>query len=206
MTKAVSDVIDHLAGISPGSAIDLIRAKRSQTKTAAQENYRYLLEPADAGTFTAEDRFAVAYFVAALHGDEPATAFYAGLLEASISPELRAVIVAEAERAAAKGPYGRYPEGPLSAENVDGPVYSTSEDAEKLLGPWLSRGLEHAHLLVFHPRDANGAALQRLLDGGWSSDAIVTLSQLVSFLAFQIRAAAGLRALVKAPARIPETA
>jgi uncharacterized protein YciW len=50
-------------------------------------------------------------------------------------------------------------------------------------------------MLVFHPRDANGAALQALLDAGWSNTGIVTLSQLVAFLAFQIRAAAGLRVL-----------
>jgi uncharacterized protein YciW len=34
-----------------------------------------------------------------------------------------------------------------------------------------------------------------LLDAGWSNAGIVTLSQLVAFLAFQIRAAAGLRTL-----------
>ena len=50
-------------------------------------------------------------------------------------------------------------------------------------------------MLVFHPRDANAAALQRLLDAGWSNADIVTLSQLVAFLAFQIRAVAGLRTL-----------
>jgi uncharacterized protein YciW len=55
--------------------------------------------------------------------------------------------------------------------------------------------LDHAHQLVFHPRDANSAALQLLLDAGWSNAGIVTLSQLVAFLAFQIRAVAGLRTL-----------
>jgi uncharacterized protein YciW len=58
--------------------------------------------------------------------------------------------------------------------------------------------LEHAHLLVFHPRDANPAALQAMLDAGWSSTGIVILSQLVAFLAFQIRVAAGLRTLAGA--------
>jgi uncharacterized protein YciW len=37
--------------------------------------------------------------------------------------------------------------------------------------------------------------MQALLDSGWSTNAIVTLSQLVAFLSFQIRAAAGLRVL-----------
>jgi len=39
------------------------------------------------------------------------------------------------------------------------------------------------------------AALQALLDAGWSNTAIVTLSQLIAFLAFQVRATAGLRTL-----------
>jgi uncharacterized protein YciW len=38
-------------------------------------------------------------------------------------------------------------------------------------------------------------ALRALLDAGWSTTDIVTLSQLVAFLSFQIRVAAGLRAL-----------
>jgi uncharacterized protein YciW len=34
-----------------------------------------------------------------------------------------------------------------------------------------------------------------MLDAGWSTTAVVTLSQLVSFLAFQIRVVAGLKAM-----------
>jgi CMD domain protein len=64
----------------------------------------------------------------------------------------------------------------------------------------LAAALEHAHLLIFHPRDASPAALQKLLDAGWSTTDIVTLSQLVSFLSFQIRVVAGLRALAGASA------
>jgi CMD domain protein len=68
-----------------------------------------------------------------------------------------------------------------------------------VLGERLSVALAHAHLLVFHPRDASPAALQSLLDAGWSSTEIVTLSQLVAFLAFQIRVVTGLRALAQRP-------
>ena len=55
------------------------------------------------------------------------------------------------------------------------------------------------HLLVFHPRDAAPAALQAMLDAGWSTTAIVTLSQIVAFLSFQIRVVAGLRTLAARP-------
>ena len=51
----------------------------------------------------------------------------------------------------------------------------------------MTAALAHVHMLVFHPRDASPASLQALLDAGWSNTGIVTLSQLVAFLAFQIR-------------------
>jgi uncharacterized protein YciW len=50
-------------------------------------------------------------------------------------------------------------------------------------------------MLVFHPRDAAPDHLQSLLDAGWTTTGIVTLSQLVAFLAFQIRVVTGLKVL-----------
>ena len=69
------------------------------------------------------------------------------------------------------------------------------DDRRASLGERLAEALEHAHLLVFRPRESSPAALVALADAGWSTDGIVTLSQLVSFLAFQLRVAAGLRLL-----------
>ena len=106
----------------------------------------------------------------------------------------------EIERGAASGPYGRYPEGPLSVEDKAGPSFRVSPSNREKLGARLAAALEHAHLLVFHPRDASPAALEALLDAGWSTTDIVTLSQLVAFLTFQIRVVAGLRTLANAPA------
>ena len=62
---------------------------------------------------------------------------------------------------------------------------------------------DHCERLVPDPATARRLVserrpeLQALLDAGWSNDDIVTLSQLVAFLAFQIRAAAGLRILAQ---------
>jgi CMD domain protein len=106
---------------------------------------------------------------------------------------LVAALSAEIARGRAKGPYGAYPRGPLSKEDVAGPIYTVAQ--REALGARLAAALEHVHMLVFHPRDANAGALQKLLDAGWSNAGIITLSQLVAFLAFQIRAAAGLRTL-----------
>ena len=93
------------------------------------------------------------------------------------------------------GPYGAYPAGPLSVEDKAGLIYRVSAEGKPVLGARLAAALEHAHLLVFRPRDAAPADMQALLDAGWSTTAIVTLSQLVAFLSFQVRVVAGLRTL-----------
>jgi uncharacterized protein YciW len=70
-----------------------------------------------------------------------------------------------------------------------------SGEARRVLGPRLAAAFEHMHLLVFHPRDADSKGLQALLDAGWTTTGIVTLSQIAAFLSFQIRVVAGLRTL-----------
>jgi CMD domain protein len=129
------------------------------------------------------------------------TEFYAASLERLGHPRLTDAIRGEIARDSVEGPYGRYPQGPLTVEDREGSVYQVSTDNRERLGSRLAAALEHAHLLVFHPRDASPAALQRLLDAGWSTTDIVTLSQLVAFLSFQIRVVAGLRVLVGTSSR-----
>jgi CMD domain protein len=97
--------------------------------------------------------------------------------------------------ARSKGPYGRFPKGPLSAEDAPGPTWKVSDSGHKALGPRLPAAFEHTHMLVFHPRDAAAPALQSLLNAGWSTTDIVTISQLVAFLSYQIRVVAGLSTL-----------
>lgn len=191
------DVIDRLAGIAPGSPLEALRARRPQARVSAQESWRLLLEPEAPGGFSLAERRAVAFFVALLQGDSEASAFYEDLLrDIAAAERLRAL----AARSGAPGPYGAYPAGPLSREDEPGPRLRISGPDEAALGGKLSRGLEHAHLLTLHPRDASAAALRRLEAAGWSAEAVVTLSQLASFLAFQIRAAVGLRVLAAHPA------
>src|SRR5205823_14901388 len=101
--------------------------------------------------------------------------------------------------AEASGPYGTYPAGPMSHEDTACPVYRVGAATRGVLCPRLSAAFEHVHMLVFHPRDAAPASLQALLDAGWSTTDIVTLSQIVAFLSFQIRVVAGLRTLAGRP-------
>ena len=193
-----TDVIDMLAGIEPGSALDAIRNRRPQAREQAQSSYRALFAPETPGEFTATERFAVATFVAGLHGDEEIASFYAdGLAASGASAELRGAIDEAVAKAKGQGPYGAFPAGPLSREDTVGPVYRVAAATRRALGARLSAAFEHLHLLVFHPRDAAPAALQALLDAGWSTTDIVTLSQMAAFLSFQIRVVVGLRVLAR---------
>jgi CMD domain protein len=138
----------------------------------------------------------VATFVTGLHGESAIAAFYAaGLSAHGASPPLRDAVDAAIAEARGSGPYGSFPPGPLSREDTAGPVYRVGEHAGRVLGPRLAAAFAHMHLLVLHPRDADSAALQALLDAGWSVTDIVTLSQIAAFLSFQIRVVVGLRTL-----------
>lgn len=199
----MNDVIDELAGVKPGSRLDAARDGRAEARRAAQESYELLLHPREPGAATLLERHAVAAFVAALHGDETVLAHYRALLERT-GRAAADVVLGEAERGRTGGPYGRFPGGPLSAEDEDGLHYTVSAAGEEALGERLATALEHAHLLVFHPRDAGSHDLQRLLNAGWSTTGVVTLSQLAAFLAFQIRVVAGLRQAQRVFARATE--
>lgn len=191
-----TDVIDTLAGIPPGSALDAARRQRPEARTHAQASFDALFAPRDPAGFPLAERLAVAAFVAALHTQPEAQRFYVGRLNAAdpALAEAVAAAVRQAARHAPTGPHGAYPAGPLSKEDSPPPAFA----ADPALGPRLAAALAHAHMLVFHPRDASPEHLQRLVDAGWATPSIVTLSQLVAFLSFQIRAVAGFRAMLAA--------
>lgn len=199
MTETNIDIIDRLVGASEGARLEPLRARRPVTKAQAQQSYFALFEPTSVADVSLSERLAVATFVALLHGDAVAAGHYGGLLaDAKSGPAIAVAIDTAAKAATARGPYGHFPAGPLSTQAQAGPVYQVAVAEAAILGPRLAAALEHTHLLVFHPRDSSPEALQRLIDAGWSANGIVTLSQLVSFLAFQLRVVSGLRALVAA--------
>ncbi len=193
MTKP--DVVDTLVGIAPASRLDRIRAGRLQARENAQNSYLALFAPASTDGLSLGERFAAAAFVAGLHGQPTARDFYAAELARHADAGIVAAVADEVAAGSALGPYGTYPAGPLSREDVEGPLHHVDPTRRAVLGERLAAALDHAHMLVFHPRDADPAALQRLLDAGLSTTAIVTLSQLVAFLSFQIRVVAGLAVL-----------
>ncbi|WP_458158942.1 CMD domain protein [Bradyrhizobium sp. 18BD] len=198
---ATPDIIDTLAGIKPGSALDAIRARRLQARENAQKSYLSLFEPIDASDFSLVERAAVAAFVTGLHGESPVATFYRDKLAASAGgAALLEAIDAEIARGRTSGPYGSFPAGPLSVENTAGLIYRVSAASKSVLGTRLVAAFEHAHLLVFRPRDAASTDMKALLAVGWSNTGIVTFSQLVAFLSFQVRLVSGLRTLAAANA------
>jgi CMD domain protein len=200
MSGTDADVIDALVGITPGSPLDAIRARRPEARAHAQATYRALFTPEKPGNVTAQERFALGAFIAGLHGAAAIAVAYAARLADSGAPAaLKEALEAAVAEARTSGPYGRYPAGPLSREDTAGASYRVGAATRRTLGPRLAAVFEHAHMLVFHPRDATPAALQALLDVGWSTTDIVTLSQIVAFLSFQIRVVTGLRTLAGRP-------
>lgn len=199
MTSPDTDVIDALVGITPGSALDAARARRSIARTHAQASYQALLLPAEPGDVSITERFAVAAYVAGLHRAAVTADHYAkGLAQHGGAALAETVAQAVAETTAA-GPVGHYPPGPLSVEDTPSPAFALSAPVAAALGPKLATAFAHAHYLVFHPRDAAPDRFPPLKAAGWSDDGIVTLSQLVSFLAFQIRVVAGFAVLAATP-------
>jgi len=202
MTQRTADIIDVLAGLDAGSPLSTVRDQRAQARDNAQLSFEALLEPAEPGSFPLAERYAVATFVALLHGFTEAAAFYADLL-ADEAPELAAPIEAAAAAGAAAGPYGAYREVGLQGENREGLRWHPSSETTAAVGGRLAAALAHTHLLVLRPREARAEHLRALADAEWSADDIVTLSQLVAFLSFQLRAAWGLRVLAANPASAP---
>jgi len=192
----MTDVIDQLAGIAPGSPLDAVRARRPQARLHAQASHDSLFNPLSEADVARHERYAIACFVAGLHDRPDILAFYEKGLE---DQALTSAIAAAATAARTHGPYGHYPKGPLSAEDRPGPVHRIASPAREALGDRLAAALEHTHMLVFHPRDAAPPHLQALLDVGWSTTGIVVISQLVAFLSYQIRVVAGLSVLRARP-------
>lgn len=194
----MTDTIDALVGIAPGDPTDSLRRRRPTTVEQLQASYDALFAPVDDSAFPIAERWLVAAFATRLTADDETARFYADrALEAD--PERGAIVVAEAIAAATPGPFGLYLEPGLSGESTEGRRYEAS--ASGPIDERLAAALTHAHLLVARPREAHEQELAALRRAGWSIDGIVTLSQLVAFLAFQQRVAHGLRALASAEER-----
>ena len=192
-----ADVIDTLVGIAPGSPLDAIRARRPEARTHAQASYRALFAPEIPGDVTAQERFAVGSFVTGLHGEAAIAAFYAaGLAASGASAALREAVDAAIAEARARGPLWQLPGG--SAEPRGYGRAGLSRGRATPAACWVRASPRPSSTCTCSSSiraTPTPAALQALLDAGWSATDIVTLSQIAAFLSFQIRVVAGLRTL-----------
>ena len=200
--SGTDDVIDTLAGIAPGSPLDAIRAPaaagpRSTRRRAIARCSRRRLRrghrnrsasrwPPSSPACTARRR------------SRPFTP--RGLAASGASAALRGAI-----DAADRGGQGAGPLRPLSRRAAEPRGHGRPDLSRRARKPGARWGR-------VSPRRSSTCtcwcsiramprrpALQALLDAGWSTTDIVTLSQLVAFLSFQIRVVAGLRVLAEPP-------
>ncbi|MFC0675366.1 CMD domain-containing protein [Brachybacterium hainanense] len=137
---------------------------------------------------------------------EQAQRSYEALLEPvdprGVSPRERYAVAALVARL-----HGPGPAADLYLENLrdeDEALAGLLEAGEPIGEARLDTALAHAELLVLRPREAGPEHLRALEEAGWDADGIVTLSQLVAFLTFQLRVAHGLRVLAAHPAPATE--
>ncbi|MFE4197018.1 CMD domain protein [Paenarthrobacter sp. NPDC056912] len=196
MSNTIPDAVDTILGLVPGSPLDRLRHRRPITRDNTQSSYLALFHPDQLEDAGLTERFAVAIFVALLHGNQAAASFYSqGLGAAETDPGLTALLREAAAAGAAQGPYGEYREPGLRGEDRPGLRWAVAPELAEALGTKLAAALEHTHLLVLRPREASPRALGALVKAGWSTNGIVTLSQLVAFLSYQLRVIAGLELL-----------
>ena len=171
-----NDIIDLLAE-TPADLAEL-RRRRPEAVENAQRSFEALFEPTNPALIEAlpvSTRYAVAAFVAGISGAQRAAEFYADLL--ADEDEALVAVVEDAVRAGVStGPYA-------------GGDFVTFGEGQ------LAVAFDFAHLLTFHPKDASPAAIGHLQEAGYNEDAIVSLGQLISFVAFQLRVVHGVRVL-----------
>lgn len=171
-----NDIIDLLAE-TPADLAEL-RRRRPEAVENAQRSFAALFEPANPALIEAlpvSTRYAVAAFVAGISGAQRAAEFYADLLVDE--DEALVAVVEDAVRAGVSaGPYA-------------GGDFVTFGEGQ------LAAAFDFAHLLTFHPKDTSPAAIGHLQTTGYTEDAIVSLGQLISFVAFQLRVVHGVQVL-----------
>jgi CMD domain protein len=161
----MTDIINQLAGIADDSPLGQLRASRDVTFRAAAGSYRELISPDDPGGLSYVERDAIAYRIATLE-HSPAVADH------------------HRQRLASAGVSGN-----LIEAIAQFPQGSDRLDAH------LVAALAHSDLLTRSPRDASADEIAALKAAGFSTRDIVSLSQLIAFVSFEVRLLSALRIL-----------
>jgi alkylhydroperoxidase domain protein/CMD domain protein len=159
------DVISDLAGIQPGSALAGLRAQRPEATNHAQGSYTALFDPAQLDVSLS--------------------------LVERLATALRVATLHAATEAAAHY-RARLVDAGASPEVV---AWAADGHAAVSELPRLHAMVRHADLLSTAPARARPSDLQALADVGLSARAIVTISQIIAFVSFQVRVARSLQLL-----------
>ena len=176
-TQATSDVVSQILGIDESSPIVALRNDRPQQITELQEYYDSLFQPEPAS----EEAFSLAN--RALVAIRVAAHTNSAQVVAWYEGIAREAGASDADIAAAKD-------------------IATPNTADSVLGAAIRR----ADLITTHLVDAEQSDIQALKDAGLTPAGILSLSQVIAFVAYQLRFIAGLRAFVTegdAPTAIP---
>ena len=158
------DVFGILAGVEPGSLAARLRERRPNLTRFSQASYESLLEPVIDGSLSRRERELVALRVALLTPDDGLVAWH------------RDRLVARSETASTVSAVAEFP--------AVSPELTSREIAL----------LRHTDLVTQRPVEAGQADIDALRFAGLSTLEIVTLSQLIAFVAYQVRVLATLRA------------
>jgi len=162
---AQMDTLNSLLGIEDGSSLAALRDQRPEATRHTEGSYQALFSDTTATALSPSERFATALFVATLHAEPALIAHYRTRLDAT-------------------------------AGASDAPIADILRGPDAVGLPTRLRAmLAHADLLVIRPAAATPADLAALTAAGLSDPEIVTLSQLIAFVSFQVRVLVGLRLL-----------
>lgn len=162
---ASTDVLNSLLGIDEGSSLGALRAERSAATEHTQGSYAALFSDNPRTAVTPLERFAIALRVAALHEESTLVDHYRTRLRST----------------------------PGTTEELIAAVLTDATAGA--IPARLRAGLTHAELLVIRPAAATPADLTALQSAGLSDPEIVTVSQLIAFVSFQVRLVVGFRLL-----------
>lgn len=177
-----SNIIDLIA--ETPSQLAQLRRQRPDATANAERSFSALFEPEDAKDLPISWRYGIAVFIAGISGQRRAYEFYADLLADEAPSSFNAGVEAAIAHGISTGPYA-------GGDFITFAQIAHEHDVEA----GFIAALDFAHLLTFHPKDATPAAIGHLQEAGFSDDAIVSLAQLISFTAFQLRVAHGLSVL-----------
>ncbi|MDA8456029.1 peroxidase-related enzyme [Acidovorax sp. GBBC 3334] len=175
-----SDTIDHVAGLVPGRSAHTVRHQRDKVATATQACEDALFSGVLPGAFTPAERLAIAQDVVRVSGVPALAAHYRARLEAAGSPVAPALRALADDTGAAPDTAGIAGFGGASAR--------------------LQAAVRFARTLALEPARSDRDALLALPQAGLSTPDAVLIAQLVGFVTYQLRVAAGVAALDALPA------